>query len=189
MKTEYSEAQVRRILKQMQIVGDTREQVCGHVERALADLGCPLVRGKLDQGDYTALLPIAAFPGFERIDGFTSLADEVVIERKANLDEIAGNFTVDRPRFEREFLRAKAADIKVFLLIENASWQAIWSHDYRSRLAPSPFAASLMSWQVKYNVTINFCRPEEIGKLIYGILYYWLRCRLEDGRRPVAGKL
>lgn len=189
MKTDYTGAQVRGLLKQMQVVGDTREQVCGHVERALAALGCPLVRGKLEQGDYTALLPISAFPGFETMGGFTSLADEVVIERKANLDEIAGNFTVDRPRFEREFLRAKAAGVKVFLLIENASWQAVWSHDYHSRLAPKALAASLMSWQAKYNVTVNFCRPEETGKLIYGILYYWLRCRLEEGGGPRAGKL
>ena len=188
MKRVYSEPQIKKILKQMQVLGDTREQVCGHIERGLTALRCPLVRGKLDQGDYTALLPMTAFPGFEGVDGFTSLADEVVIERKANLDEIAGNFTVDRQRFEREFLRTKAAGVKVFLLIEDASWQAVWSHDYHSRLEPRALAASLLSWQAKYNVTLSFCRSEDSGRLIYGTLYYWLRSRLEEGRCPGAGK-
>ena len=86
---------------------------------------------------------------------------------------------MDRRRFESEFLRAKANGIKVFLVIENSSWTDIWSHNYRSRLSPKALAGSLMSWQVKYNLTILFCRPQETGRLIYGTLYYWLKNRLD----------
>lgn len=182
MKICRSDAQIRKTLKAMTILVDTREQVWDHVEKALESLKCPVQRGKLDQGDYTALVPMEAFGGqYEGVDGYTSLADEVVIERKANLDEIAGNFTSDRQRFEAEFHRAKALGIKVFLVIENASWTDIWSHNYRSRLSPESLAATLMSWQAKYNVSLVFCKPRETGKIIYGILYYWLRQRLEGG--------
>ena len=180
MKHQYSDADKQSILKSLTVLCDSREQVNHHVTEALAALKCPTQIGKLEQGDYTGLIPIRAFGGrFSDVDGYSSLADEVIIERKANLDEIAENFTVDRRRFESEFLRAKANGIKVFLVIENSSWTDIWSHNYRSRLSPKALAGSLMSWQVKYNLTILFCRPQETGRLIYGTLYYWLKNPLD----------
>lgn len=180
MKLRYSDKEKRAILKQMGVLADTREQVWGHVKAALEGAGCPVERGKLDQGDYTAFVPMSAFPGFQDVEGMYSLQDEVVIERKANLDEIAGNFTTGRDRFEREFIRAKSKGIKVYLLIENASWADIFSHNYRSQLNPKSLEGSLRSWQAKYNVSIEFCRPEESARAIYNILHYWLKARLEE---------
>lgn len=180
MKIRYTDKEKRAILKQMGILADTREQVWDHVKSALEAAGCPIERGKLDQGDYTAFVPMSAFPGFQAVPGLYSLQDEVVIERKANLDEIAGNFTTGRDRFEREFIRAKSKGIKVYLLIENASWADIFSHNYRSQLNPKSLEGSLRSWQAKYNVSIEFCRPEESARAIYNILHYWLKARLEE---------
>ena len=180
MKIRYTEKEERAILKQMGVLADTREQVWDHVKDALEAAGCPVERGKLDQGDYTAFVPMSAFPGFQDVEGTYSLQDEVVVERKANLDEIAGNFTTGRDRFEREFIRAKSKGIKVFLLIENASWADILSHNYRSQLSPKSLMGSLLSWQAKYNVSIVFCRPEETGRILYSTLYYWLKARLEE---------
>lgn len=180
MKLRYSDKEKRAILKQMGVLADTREQVWGHVKAALEGAGCPVERGKLDQGDYTAFVPMSAFPGFQDVEGMYSLQDEVVIERKANLDEIAGNFTTGRDRFEREFIRAKSKGIKVYLLIENASWADIFSHNYRSQLNPKSLEGSLRSWQAKYNVSIEFCRPEESARAIYNILHYWLKAKLEE---------
>ena len=180
MKIRYTEKEERAILKQMGILADTREQKWEHIRWALDNAGCPVERGKLDQGDYTAFVPMSAFPGFQDVEGTYSLQDEVVVERKANLDEIAGNFTTGRDRFEREFIRAKSKGIKVFLLIENASWADILSHNYRSQLSPKSLMGSLLSWQAKYNVSIVFCRPEETGRILYSTLYYWLKARLEE---------
>ena len=180
MKIRYTDKEVRAILKQMGILADTREQKWKHIRWALDNAGCPVERGKLDQGDYTAFVPMSAFPGFQDVPGFYSLQDEVVIERKANLDEIAGNFTTGRERFEREFLRAKARGIKVYLLIESASWADIFSHNYHSQLNPKSLEGSLRSWQAKYNVSIEFCRPEESARTIYNILHYWLKAKLEE---------
>lgn len=180
MKIRYTDKEVRAILKQMGILADTREQKWEHIRWALDNAGCPVERGKLGQGDYTAFVPMNAFPGFQNVPGFYSLQDEVVIERKANLDEIAGNFTTGRERFEREFIRAKARDIKVHLLIESASWADIFSHNYHSQLNPKSLEGSLRSWQAKYNVSIEFCRPEESARTIYNILHYWLKAKLEE---------
>ena len=180
MKIRYTEKEERAILKQMGILADTREQKWEHIRWMLDQAGCRVERGKLGQGDYTAFVPMSAFPGFQDVPGLYSLQDEVVIERKANLDEIAGNFTTGRDRFEREFIRAKSKGIKVYLLIENASWADIFSHNYHSQLNPKSLEGSLRSWQAKYNVSIEFCRPEESARAIYNILHYWLKARLEE---------
>lgn len=180
MKIRYTDKEVRAILKQMGVLADTREQKWEHVRWELENAGCRVEREKLDQGDYTAFVPMSAFPGFQDVPGLYSLQDEVVIERKANLDEIAGNFTTGRDRFEREFIRAKSKGIKVYLLIENASWADIFSHNYHSQLNPKSLEGSLRSWQAKYNVSIEFCRPEETARTIYNILHYWLKARLEE---------
>ena len=113
--------------------------------------------------------------------GGSSFEDEVVIERKANLDEIAGNFTVSRERFEREMIRAKANGIKVFLIVENASWTDIYLHNYRSELKPPSFSATINSWQARFNLTVIFCKSSETGRIIYETLYYWVRNRIKRG--------
>lgn len=129
----------------------------------------PFKTRKLDTGDYSAML------------GDLTLERDVGIERKHNLDEICGNFTVERERFEREMLRAKAYGTKLFLIIENATWKDVFLGNYRSKLDPKSLAASLMSWQAKFNLTVIFCEPENTGKLIHGILFYYAREMLVHG--------
>ena len=169
MRKHYTDAEIKTRLQEMCVLCDTREQENGHVVGYFEQNKVPHRDQKLDTGDYSFALGDAVF------------SDEVVIEKKNGLDEIAGNFTADRARFENEFLRAQAQGIKIFLLVENASYADIESHNYRSKLQPKAFLASLLAWQAKYNITIVFCRKCETGKLIYGILYYWLKCRLEGG--------
>lgn len=124
---------------------------------------------KIDTGDYSAM-----------IDDRT-LEYQCVVEKKNSLDEIVGNFTAHRERFERECLRAKANGIKVFLIIENASWDDVFLGNYRSKFPPKSLLASLLSWQVRFNVTIIFCEPQNTGKLIHGILWYFAREELLYG--------
>lgn len=169
MITHYSEKELKDKLKGLTVVCDSREQVNVHVTAWLDKNGISHQSRALETGDYTAML-----------GGYT-FEDEVVIERKANLDEIAGNFTTGRERFEREMIRAKANGIKVFLIVENASWSDILLHNYRSELKPKSFFATLLSWQARFNLTIVFCKPSETGQILYGTLYYWARERLKRG--------
>ena len=182
MKRCYQDKEIASILRQMGVLVDTRERSWGHIEQALEILKCPVQRGKLDQGDYTAVIPLSAFPGQENVAGYTSLENEVAIERKAGLDELAGNFTAERERFEREFIRAKANGVKMFLLVEDTGWEDVFSHNYRSRLSPKALYGSLLSWQARYGVTLIFCPAAQTGRILYGILYYWLKDKLENGR-------
>ena len=98
-----------------------------------------------------------------------------------SLDELAMCFTRGRDRFRREFERASAAGAKVFLLVENGSWEAIMKHRYRSRFNAKAFEATLTAWTVRYNIVPLFCKADTSGELIREILYRDMKERLERG--------
>lgn len=172
MTRHYTDKEISELLKQLTIICDTREQVNEHVTGYLDGKKIPHITRKIETGDYSATI------------GDMTLEHDVVIEKKNSIDEIAGNFTADRQRFEDEFTRAKAEGLKVFLLIENCSWSDIFLHNYRSKLKPQSLIASLLSWQVRFNITVIFCKPNETGQIIYGILYYAAREALKKGATP-----
>ena len=169
MTRHYTDKEINELLKQLTVICDSREQVNGHVTGYFDKCKVAHTTRKLDTGDYSAMI------------GDMTLEHDVVIEKKNSIDEIAGNFTVDRQRFEDEFTRAKAEGLKVFLLIENCTWSDIFLHNYRSKLTPKSLIASLLSWQVRFNITIIFCKPSETGQIIYGTLYYAAREALKKG--------
>lgn len=169
VKEYLCESEIKKRLKNLCVICDTREVVNNHLISWLDQNHIQHKSRALETGDYSVML------------GNTTFEDEVAFERKANLDEIAGNFTVGRERFEREMIRAKARGMKLFLVVENATWTDIFLHNYRSRLEPKSLFASLMSWQAEYNLTLIFCKPSETAKILYSTLYYWVRDRLKRG--------
>ena len=67
---------------------------------------------KLEYGDYSFMFPAAATGEdiyFHR---------DCVVERKASLEELSGNLTGERKRFEKEFLKAGNDGCKVYLMVE-----------------------------------------------------------------------
>ena len=169
MLTHYTDAEIKQKLKELVVICDTRENVNGHLTSWLDKHNIQHKSRALEAGDYSVML------------GDTTFEDEIAFERKANLDEIAGNFTIGRERFEREMIRAKARGTKLFLVVENATWTDIFLHNYRSRLEPKSLFASLMSWQAEYNLTVIFCKSSETAQILYSTLYYWVRARLRRG--------
>jgi len=169
MIKHWSDRELQEALKDLTIICDSREQVNAHVTRYFDKQKISHISRKLETGDYSAQI------------GALSLEKDIVIERKHNLDEICGNFTSERERFEREFLRAKAYGTKVVLIVENATWSDIFLGNYRSKVKPQSLVGSLLSWMVRYNITVLFCKQEETGKLIHGILYYAAKELLVNG--------
>src|SRR5699024_11926663 len=110
MLTHYTYAEIKQNLKELVVICDTRENVNGHLTSWLDQHHIQHKSRALETGDYSVML------------GDTTFEDEVAFERKANLDEIAGNFTTGRERFEREMIRAEARGMKLFLMVENATW-------------------------------------------------------------------
>jgi len=170
MTRHWTNAELTDALQNMTVICDTREQNNKHILQWLEENNVPYITRKLDVGDYSAQL------------GDQSLEQSVVIERKHTLDEIAGNFTVDRERFEREFLRAKAMGTKVFLMIEDSNWNDLYLGNYRSKVQPFTLAQNLMSWRLRYNISVDFCTKDNAPRILYGTLRAALREELLHGK-------
>lgn len=166
-------SEIENALDRMVIIVDTREHPTDEAKRRWTSMGL-WDRRKLDFGDYSAFTLVNE----EEI----SLENICVVERKMNLDELAMCFTSERDRFEREFERAKAAGCRIVLLVENASWEALYRHRYRSKLNPSALAAGILAWSARYDMVPVFCDSSVSGKLIHDILRYNMREVLKDGK-------
>lgn len=158
---------VKSALESMVCLVDTREQDTPLFRKRMQSLGVPHERRKLNFGDYSVKC--------DRAD----LSASVSVERKMHLDELCNCFCKDRKRFEREFERAKKAGAKVYLLVEDASWEQAYNGKYRSKMAPASLVASMQAWLARYNCQIIMCKQETSGKLIHDILYRELKEHLE----------
>ena len=165
--------EVENALKTMCILVDSREQATEQSKRRYADFGVPFERGKLDFGDYSAVFTLPDGAEF-------SLKDKAVVERKMSLTECCGCFTHDRPRFTREFERAKQAGARTYLLIEEASWEKAYNGKYRSQMKPQALVASMLAWLARYDCQIIMCKSELSGRIIHDILYREAKERLTN---------
>lgn len=170
--------EIQDVLKSFEIIADSREQSTPRAKERFQSFGVPVCRATLSYGDYCGQIKL---PAGDLHDIAETIKPACVIERKMSADEAAMCFTRGRDRFRREFERAADNHAKVYLLIENTSWESIMNHRYRSKYHPSAFLASLTAWSIRYNVTPIFCKAQTSGRLIKEILYRDLKERLERG--------
>lgn len=88
-----------------------------------------------------------------------------------SLDETANCYTTSRDRFKREFERAQAKDAKLYLLVEQATWEKAYGGMYRSKMKPNALVASMTTWMARYDRQILMCHPDTTARLIYDVLY------------------
>lgn len=163
----------------MSIIVDSREQDTAKARSRYKNFGCVYERGKLDYGDYTFNFLRPDDTPFYDTRG--PIVPCVSVERKMNIGELCQCFGTGRERFEKEFMRATKNNAKIYLLVENASWEKIYNGSYNSKFHPNALIASTLGWSTRYGFQIIFCRPETSGKMIHDILYRELKTRLERG--------
>ena len=138
----------------------------------------------LKVGDYTIAVQLLS-------GEVINFQDKVVIERKADLNELCCNFfdkkdEEGKTRLERELDRAKEQGIKVILLdeVDNMHSKILSSKYFRfdkaSKVSPASFNAILRSLQAKYDISIEYCKREDSARLIHDILYYHAREYLKN---------
>lgn len=156
--------ELEKTLSSMTIICDSREHATAEAKKRWESFGVPYRIQGLRSGDYTAefILPNGEI---------FSIENHALIERKLGLSEICGNFCQNRARFIREFERIKEAGAKAYIVVEGASWEAIYNHRYNSKMSPQALVASLTAWMARYNAHIIFCRAETFPKLCREILY------------------
>lgn len=147
----------------MIIVTDTREKARA-IKKILAEFSerkIEYVSSKLYVGDYA------------RLDNMT-----LVIDRKQNLNELAGNIVEDR--FHNEIHRAHEKGITIVFLVEHGNnikdlTDVLFWVNPRIKESPKCISGehlykSMKSMSKKYGVRWEFCTKAETGKRIIQIL-------------------
>lgn len=146
------------------IIEDTRQKPNknAHIKDQLEELGYKVVRSKLFVGDYQ----------------FAD-AGNIVVDTKADLQEVVGNVIQQHERFRMECIKAKESGIKLIILITEPKITCLadvfaW---YNPRLRYSKKATTgrqlgkiLYSMQAKYGVEFVFTTKNEVGKRIVELL-------------------
>ena len=171
------DADINKLVRQMVVLVDTREQLNNHITDVFDKKKIVWKRKALDTFDYSCELkanPELGLP-FD-----ISLENEIGIERKAHLTELAGNFTQGRTAFEEKWQKAKFTTKDLYLLVEGGSWQSILESKYRSEFNPNSFYNSLISWRTKYGFRIDFVKQEFSALHILRLLQDKLKKILEE---------
>lgn len=146
----------------MHIIVDTREQKYNHVTDHFDREGIKWVRSKLICGDYQ-----------------NPLNPMVVVDRKKDLHEVAGNVTKDHERFVRELELAKDLGYRLIVLVEEPNIATLanvcsW-YNFRRRTNPKAIDGKrlykiMKTMSDKYGFEWMFCKKEDCGKRIVELL-------------------
>lgn len=174
--------EIQECLDSMEIIVDTREQNTERARERYSRFSVPYKRCALDYGDYTYNFRLPDGKWLYELEKHNkALEPRVVVERKMDLDELTGNFTRGRKNFEEEFEKVKAINGRIYLLVENATWENLMNGRYKSKFHKKAFMASITAYMVRYGAGVIFCKEETSGALIKEILYRDLKERLENG--------
>ena len=87
-------------------------------------------------------------------------------------NELSGNFTKGRANIEEEFTRKRGA---MYLMVENATYEDIINHNYKTEYKPLSYLATLNSFEARYNLKTAFVKRQAAGNFIYHKFLYYLR--------------
>lgn len=166
----YTDKEQREILKSIIILIDSREQENRHIIQWFDNKQINYQTFKLDSGDYSFKLPALPEYGINRELFFDN---QLIIERKNSLEELSGNFTEGRARFENEFLRAGGC--RKILMIESGSLDDIFKGRYKTHIDSKSFIGSLLAFKYRHGLDVQFISPENSARFIYLQSYYFLR--------------
>ena len=145
----------------MIIVEDTRNQVGKHkrLNEEFEELGIQVIRSKLYVGDYA------------RLDNQT-----VAIDTKKNWLEVAGNVTKQHLRFRAECQRAKEANIRLIILVEEDVSAKNWKSPVNRRKKPITMVSGIRLQKIidtmaeKYGVEFMRCDKQDTASIIINLL-------------------
>ena len=144
------------------IVIDSREKKFEHITAYFDKHGIPYEVRKLDTGDY-----------------LNTDNPSVVVDRKANLQEVCSNLSFgksNRTRFAHECERAFADNIKLVVLIEGTNYKELseikaWKSKHSSHTGRW-LLDNMFRLTMAFGITWNLCRKNETAKRILEILEY-----------------
>ncbi|RUR98783.1 ERCC4 domain-containing protein [Bacillus velezensis] len=152
---------------------DTREQKNHHVLDYLRKKKAAIKFKGMKTCDYSAMTPKNEEVGISR-DKYLNAA---IAEKRSGR---AGAVDKRRSRSENEFIRASRHPFT--LLVEDLEgYQKILNGKYRSNYEPKALLGSLKTFEVRYNFSAVFIRPNATGNYIYHHFRYMARELLKGG--------
>ena len=173
MRYKYTDKEMKKILDNLVILIDTREQANQHIIDFFNKKGIKYKTMKLDFGDYSCMLPAGT------IDKFTSdiyFDRECCIERKAHIDEMAGNLKEDAARLKKELAHMNMYQIRYLFFVEDPNFEEnLRQGNFRSQYDPFTLMQRLYKGiEAEYNTVIV---PVD-KKIIASKIYYTLQARV-----------
>jgi len=167
---KYTDKETDQILKSIVVLIDSREKENSHITDYFDKKEIAYKVRALNQGDYSFYLPANPDLAIPRDLYFDS---KIVIERKASLEELSGNFAQQRDRLEKELSTCPA---KMILVIENAQYADVCEGRYKTEYNKKSFLGSLHSFWFKYDLPFVFMPDNQYTPIfIYGTFKYYLR--------------
>lgn len=167
---KYNENEISQILRSIVILSDTREKKNDHILSYFDSKNITWKKQKLDYGDYSCMIPANEELGIPRDLYFDH---EIMVERKANLDEFANNVSKERDRIKKEFALAPSHKI---IVIENASYADMINGNYRSEYSAKSYYGTVHSLWHEFEIPFIFMPdPKYTGMFIKGYLQYYIR--------------
>ena len=166
---KFSVEEIKKLTNSLVILVDSREKKNSHILDYFRKQKIAYQVEKLEYGDYSFMIPAAA-------DEDIFFHRDIVIERKASLEELSGNLAQERERFEKEFLKAGNDGAKIYLMVEApGGYSDIIGHKYRTEFTPTAYMASLKTFEHRFDANIQFISPEYAGYYIVSTFQYYAR--------------
>lgn len=156
---------LKELLDNLVVLVDTREQTNSKILEYFDKHNIKYKSKALKTGDYSFLVKKCPELGF-LVD--TYFTDELCIERKNSVSEIAGNMVEKDERFIKELNRMINIQ-DVYILIENDKLGDIIDHNYKSKYNELSFLRTLLTTQKQCNFYLYFVEDKHMGQMIYEI--------------------
>ena len=177
----------KTFLKNVVVLCDTNEQKNQHIKAEFDKLKVKYKDFNMIFGDYSFIMQDRDF----------SLS--CVIERKANVDELYGNLTIDRERIEKEFKAGSVISNQFTLLIEDCAnmeelktwevpdWQMKRDSHRKVKSIGEECYFTIQSWQSgnKYRFNTIFVKnsTDTAAKILECFYYYWRNFKILTANR------
>lgn len=163
-----------KILNSMTVLVDTREHdgKNQHILDYFDAKGISWKKQKLGFGDYSFMVPADDSLGINRDLYFDK---DIIVERKANLEEFSINMTAkdERSRIKKELSLSPKHKV---IVIENGSYVDMVNGNYDTKYDSKAYWASVHSLWHEFDVPFIFMPDSRYtGMFIRGYFYYYLR--------------
>lgn len=183
MKRHYTKKQYDELISNMRIVCQTNEQVNGHILSWFDEHDIRYIQRSIRDGDYCFMIKACPELGFPLDTYFT---DELFIERKNSLQELANSFYGHKKKrtdgrteyddaFMRELKRALNKEHKYLIVEQPDGLDGILEHNYPNDYNEISFWKTLTKLECNYGLKFKFINRKNSALTIYTIC----RCVLD----------